>query len=204
MTTTTRWAGLLASERAWRSEDTEGVNPLRETLYGRGFVAIDGGVSGAALVIRPWKRWPVVPYLAEFLTDENALFRLGQAAAEVDAAAIVAEAGYLNVRQPSSLTTARACGLAIGAIAAHAGIPMHLVHVPPATWQEWSLDLSTAAARDERKRQAIDAADLAMRRLDARPIGDGQSVERRSAFCDAWGIATWWATAPRGVRVLRR
>lgn len=197
MTAPKRWQGLFASERQWRSEDVEGVRDLREEHLGRAFVAVDGGLSGAAIVVRPWKRWPGKPYVVRAIAAPGALFDLGQAAAEVDAAVIVAESGYLNVRQPNSITTARACGIAIGAIAAHSGKPCHVVHVPPATWQAWALDLSTGAERAERKAAAIAEAES---QIDL----SGYTAEQRSAVGDAWGIATWWATAPMAQSPIRR
>lgn len=204
MTESTTFPGLLASERSYRTGDPENVRDLRDAARDRrsGLIVIDPGEHGAILVFdKWWKRFPVAPYFAVSMSDPRAIERAAQAGAEVEAAVIVSEAGYLNVRQPSSLVTARRAGIAIGALCAHIGYTVHVVYTPPASWQAIALpNLSASAPSEVRKREAIEVADAFIPSL----LAAARTKERRSGIADAWGMATWFALSSMVASPIRR
>ncbi len=201
---TALWSGLLLSERAYRTGDPAGITALRNELREkkRGLVTIDPGASGAVLVFDDWwrKERLSTPYAAFPMTAEQMVERAAQAADEAHAAVMVVEAGYLNVRQPSSLETARRAGMAVGAIAAHLGYAVHVVSVQPQTWQSFALDLPSQADSRARKLAAVDLAASSMAKAYA-TTGDAQ---QRSGYADAWCMGWWWQRAPLQASPIRR
>lgn len=191
------WNGLLLSERTYRVGDPDGITELRDELRAKkkGLLTLDPGGSGALLAFDRWWDRPALgkPYAAFAMASDRMVERAGQAADEVDAGVLVCEAGYLSIRQPSSIQTARRAGIAIGAVVAHAGIQVHVVFVQPQTWQSFALvDLPASADSGARKRGAIELASSPM----AAAYATTGNVEQRSGFADAWGMGLWWQRAP--------
>lgn len=158
-----------------------------------GFVAVDPGVEGAAMVFGPRTdpktnvRFPAHTFL---LSDRYAISGLREATLAMGIHKIVMEDCFImrgRKANPQTLKNmARRAGYVVGAC--HHGFT-EVNYAPPDIWQRHIFGLMSNEERKKRKARAVEMAEAD--KIDL----SGLTKAKKEGVADAWGIAKWWMTA---------
>jgi hypothetical protein len=175
-------------------------------------LTMDPGREGMALLFHPVDEWGVAGPPASIATNPLRDFSTADGFAAIarlvgseKVIMVVEESFGQGKRNTSSdLALARYTGAAIGAALASIGYDRvrGIVLVPASSWLgALTRNTGRGTVRADRKQTARDhaVAYLGIDHVD----GSASTAAHREAFCDAYGIATWWATVYRRAMTMK-
>lgn len=187
--------------RSYRKGDRNRVSELVST--GDLVLAVDPGAHGMACLFRSVDTWiddvPPKPYARAALfgfdcTGIKTMLTMMQARPCVVVMEETFGGGRLNVS--SDLALARYAGAFLGTLNALGVRSLDVALIPPAVW--FKALCSTKMEREGRKKLARDHA---VANLGEKVVWESASLSpHREAYCDVYGIATWWGGFAREVR----
>lgn len=200
--------------RSYRKGDSERVSDL--VAHGDMVLAVDPGAHGMALLFPPANLWtgglPPMPVRKFELWGFGELDRIaviGDELAKMEdllhaepphvrasgRLMVVIEESFVGGRKNAAtdLLLARYAGAVLGAVGAACNGRWHAAFVMPAVWQK-----ALGVARAKRKDRKAAAKEHAIERLGVPAVETSAKLApHREAFCDAYGIATWWGQFSR-------